>query len=186
MSKRIGLLALLAVIAAVAALLSTGLLHAPQKKLAEAGGTGARPAPPRAPPAVPGPLHGVPLAGSTGLRLLVSADPPFLLKVDTGAVRPVTGLNVNGNPVLTVLPVGQAAVVWLDRPGEDTFQVTGTIIDIRTEVADTVPPVRHIAAIRLSDGTTVQCDSIAASSTGDSVIVNGSKSRLLGRRSIRC
>src|SRR5689334_21701988 len=118
MSKRIGLLAVLAVIAtvaAVAALLSTGLLHAPQKKLAEAGGTGARPAPPRAPPAVPGPLHGVPLAGSTGLRLLVSADPPFVLNVDTGAVRPVTGLNVNGSPALTVLPVGQAAVIWLDR-----------------------------------------------------------------------
>ncbi len=67
--------------------------------------------------AVPGPLHGVPLAGSTGLRLLVSADPPFVLDVDTGAVRPVTGLNVKGNPVLSVLAVGQDAVVWLDRRG---------------------------------------------------------------------
>src|SRR5690348_8861874 len=105
MSKRIGLLAVLAVIAAaaaVAALLSTGLLHAPQNKLAQAGGPGARPAPPRAPPAVPGPLHGVPLAGPAGLRLLVSADPPFVLNVDTGAVRLVTGLNVNGSPTLTV------------------------------------------------------------------------------------
>ena len=66
-------------------------------------------------PAVPGPLHGVPLAGSSGLRLLVSADPPVVLNVDTGAVRPVTGLNVKGNPVLSVLPVGSDAVVWLDR-----------------------------------------------------------------------
>jgi hypothetical protein len=118
MSKRIRLLALLAVIAtvaAVAALLSTGTLNAPHKKSAEAGGTGARSAPARAPSAVPEPLHGVPLLGSTGLRLLVSADPPFLLNADTGTSRPVTGLNANGNPVLTVLPVGQAAVVWLDR-----------------------------------------------------------------------
>lgn len=57
----------------------------------------------------------MPLVGSTGLRLLVSADPPFLLDVDTGAVTPVTGLNVEGNPVLTVLAVGNDAIVWLDR-----------------------------------------------------------------------
>ena len=66
-------------------------------------------------PPVPGPLHGAPLAGSSGLRLLVAADPPFVLNVDTGAVRPVTGLNVKGNPVLSVLAVGSDAVVWLDR-----------------------------------------------------------------------
>jgi len=84
------------------------------------------------------------------------------------------------------LPILVTAVAWLDRPGEDTFQMTGIIIDIRTEVGDTVPPVRNVATIKLSDGTTVQCHSIAASSKGDGVIVNGSKSRLLGRRSITC
>jgi hypothetical protein len=117
-SKRIRVLALLAVIAAVAAvatLLATGTLNASQKKSVEAGGTGVRSAPARALPAVPGPLQGVPLLGSTGLRLLVSGDPPFVLTVDTGAIRPVTGLDANGSPVLTVLPVGQDAVVWLDR-----------------------------------------------------------------------
>jgi hypothetical protein len=117
-SKRIRVLALLAVIAAVAAvatLLSTGALNAPQKNSAEAGGTGVRSAPSRELSAVPGPLHGAPLLGSTGLRLLVSADPPFVLNVDTGAIRPVAGLDANGNAVLTVLPVGQDAVVWLDR-----------------------------------------------------------------------
>lgn len=118
MSRRIRLLALLAVIAtaaAVAALLSTGTHSPPQKRSAAAGRIGARSAPARAPSAVPGPLHGVPLVGSTGLRLLVSADPPFLLKVDTGAIRPVTGLNTKGNPVLSVLAVGRDAVLWLDR-----------------------------------------------------------------------
>jgi hypothetical protein len=64
---------------------------------------------------VPRALHGVRLAGPTGLRLLVSGDPPYVLNVDTGAVTPVTGLNVNGNPVLSVLAVGADAVVWLDR-----------------------------------------------------------------------
>jgi hypothetical protein len=63
--------------------------------------------------AVPGPLHGVPLARSTGLRLLVADDPPFLLNVDTGQVVPV--LAVAGHPVLSVLQVGKDAVIWLDR-----------------------------------------------------------------------
>jgi hypothetical protein len=65
--------------------------------------------------AVPPALHGVRLAGPTGLRLLVSGDPPYVLNVDTGEVTPVTGLNASGNPVLSVLAVGADAVVWLDR-----------------------------------------------------------------------
>ena len=51
------------------------------------GGTGAgrvagagRRTPARARAGVPPPLHGVPLTGRTGLRLLVSADPPFVLE----------------------------------------------------------------------------------------------------------
>ena len=61
-------------------------------------------------------LHGVPLSGATGLELLVSADPPYLLDVDSGKVRPVTGLGVRGpGPVVSVLAVGRDAVVWIDR-----------------------------------------------------------------------
>ena len=64
----------------------------------------------------PGQLHGVPLTGATGLVLLVSADPPYLLDVDTGRVTPVKGLSVHGpGPVLSVLAVGRDAVVWVDR-----------------------------------------------------------------------
>jgi hypothetical protein len=80
------------------------------------------PSSPRAPsPTVtaaarPRPLHGVPLAGNTGLELLVSADLPYLLDVDSGKVRRVTGLGVRGRgPVLSVLAVGRDAVVWVDR-----------------------------------------------------------------------
>jgi len=64
---------------------------------------------------VPKPLTGVPLRGPTGLRLLVSNDPPVLLNVDTGRVRPVRGPGIRGTPVLSVQPVGKDAVVWLDR-----------------------------------------------------------------------
>src|SRR5215472_13046769 len=111
------LLALLAVIAiaAVVAVLLRGTLSAADKTSAAADGAGGHSSPGTAQPAVPGPLHGVPLTGSTGLRLLVSADPPFVVNVDTGTVRPVTGLNAKGNPVLSVLAVGKDAVVWLDR-----------------------------------------------------------------------
>ena len=79
--------------------------------------TAARDAPAtiRVPSAPPKPLRGVPLTGSTGLRLLVADDPPVLLNVDSGRVTPVGGLNVRGSPVLSVLAVGQDAVVWLDR-----------------------------------------------------------------------
>jgi hypothetical protein len=61
------------------------------------------------------PLHGVQLTGATGLRLLVSDDPPFLLNLDTGTMTPVTGLNTLGNPALDVRSVGRDAVVWVDR-----------------------------------------------------------------------
>ena len=64
----------------------------------------------------PAPLRGVPLAGATGLVLVVSADPPFLFDVDTGRITPVTGLRVHGRgPVLSVLAVGRDAVIWVDR-----------------------------------------------------------------------
>jgi hypothetical protein len=65
--------------------------------------------------ASPKPFLGVPLTGSTGLTLLVADDLPVLLDVDTGRVTPIGGLNVHGSPVLSVLAVGQDAVVWLDR-----------------------------------------------------------------------
>jgi len=78
-------------------------LNAPSSKVATAG-------------ARPRPLDGVPLTRVTGLELLVSADPPYLLDVDTGRIRRVTGLGVHGpGPVLSVLAVGRDAVVWIDR-----------------------------------------------------------------------
>jgi hypothetical protein len=79
----------------------------------------------------PGQLHGVPLTGATGLVLLISADPPYLLDVDTGRVTPVKGLGVHRPaPVLSVLAAGRDAVVWIDRrplasglPDEDIYLV---------------------------------------------------------------
>ena len=70
---------------------------------------------PAAHAAAPKPLRGVPLTRSTGLKLLVAGDPPFLLDVDSGQVTPVGGLDVHGSPVLSVFAVGRDAIVWLDR-----------------------------------------------------------------------
>jgi hypothetical protein len=52
-----------------------------------------------------------------GLRLLVAADPaPFVLDVDTGTTRPVTGLPTGGGRSTHVETVGEHAVV-ISRPG---------------------------------------------------------------------
>src|SRR5581483_8529484 len=65
----------------------------------------------------PGPLRGAPLSRHTGIELLVSADPPFVLDVDSGRVTPVTGIDVGDRPVLSVVGVGANANVWVDRHG---------------------------------------------------------------------
>jgi hypothetical protein len=68
------------------------------------GGTAARP------------LPGVPLRDAAGLRLLVANDPvPFVLDVDTGAIRPVTGLPTDGDRSVHLEPVGEDAVVVTRR-----------------------------------------------------------------------
>lgn len=84
-----------------------------------------------APAASPKPLRGVRLTGSTGLKLLVAGDPPVLLDVDTGRITPVGGLDVHGSPVLSVLAVGQNAVVWLDRRTPATRGPTAEIYLVR-------------------------------------------------------
>jgi hypothetical protein len=61
-------------------------------------------------------LPGVPLRDGSGLRLLVANDPaPFVLDVDTGAIRPVTGLPTDGDRSVHVEPVGEDAVVLTRR-----------------------------------------------------------------------
>ena len=59
-------------------------------------------------------LQGVPLAGPTGLRLLVASDPPRLLDVDRGTSRPVGGIPAGQDP-FSVFEVGRSAVVAGDR-----------------------------------------------------------------------
>jgi hypothetical protein len=57
-------------------------------------------------------LPGVPLRDGSGLRLLVANDPaPFVLDVDTGVVRAVTGLPAGGGRSVHVESVGEDAVV---------------------------------------------------------------------------
>jgi hypothetical protein len=62
------------------------------------------------------PVPGVPLQGSSGLRLLVASDPaPVVLDVDTGVVQAVTGLPAGDGRSVHVEAVGEDAVVVLRR-----------------------------------------------------------------------
>ncbi len=75
------------------------------------------PAPPAPPPpslvSQPGlPLRGVPLTSPTGLRLLVADAPaPFVLDVDSGETTPITGLPTGGERVVSLVRVGEDALV---------------------------------------------------------------------------
>jgi hypothetical protein len=71
-------------------------------------------APPSTPTAAPRHLEGLPLAGPTGLRLLVASDPPQLLDVDRGTSRPVGGLPAGQDP-FSVSEMGDGAVVAGDQ-----------------------------------------------------------------------
>jgi hypothetical protein len=64
---------------------------------------------------MPPSFYGAPLAGPTHLRLLVAADPPVILDVDTGRSAAVTGLGLHGSPVVAVQQVGRDALIWVDQ-----------------------------------------------------------------------
>lgn len=75
----------------------------------------------------PAPLVGVALQSDTGLRLLVSGNPPFVLDVDTGRVIP-SGIPAMSRGVLWVVPVGgRAAAVVASSVWEraDIYAVRG-------------------------------------------------------------
>jgi hypothetical protein len=109
--------------AVAAALLVAAGCTTPQPK---AGGQVAAPAGATAPPsaaagapptagAMPRYLEGRPLAGPTGLRLLVASDPPRLVDVDRGTSRRVGGLPAGQDP-FDVSPLGDdGAIVAADR-----------------------------------------------------------------------
>ena len=77
------------------------------------------------------PLTGVPLTGPTRLRLLVASDPrPFVVDLDQDSVQPVTGLPTDGERVVSVLPVGEHAVIVSERsctscrsPGPEVYGI---------------------------------------------------------------
>lgn len=76
----------------------------------------------------PGRLQGVPLRGTTGLRLVVADNPPFVLDVDTGSVTPVAAIPaLEQGVVWTVSIRGQAAIVAMSRAwlGADLYAVRG-------------------------------------------------------------
>jgi len=120
----------------------------------------AAPAPPAAPPlAQPSPsqarlpLRGAPLAGPTGIRLLVADTPaPYVLDVDSGRTTPITGLPTRGERVVSVAPVGNDAVVGSFRycpecnPGPTVHYV------VRSDGTLATPLARAFMAIGSRDG----------------------------------
>jgi hypothetical protein len=140
---------------------------------APSAATAARRARARARAAVPRPLHGIPLPGHTGLRLLVAADPPFVLNVDSGRVTPVTGVNVRGEPVLTVQPVGRDAALWADGRSGHTPPVIyvvrhGSTRAIRIGTGSAVAPADHGHGLWLIRGAQ-RCTLTEVSLSGDTL-----------------
>jgi hypothetical protein len=82
----------------------------------------------------PEPLRGVPLLGTTGLRLLVASNPPYVLDVDSGRLTTVAGL-----------PRSRPAVLWVRPAG-------GGALIVRECQSRGGPPVQEIYVVR--DGTT--------------------------------
>ena len=61
-------------------------------------------------------FHGAPLIGSTGLRPLVAAAPPFIFDVDKNRPIAISGLNLRAlHPTISVLEVGNDAIIWSDE-----------------------------------------------------------------------
>jgi hypothetical protein len=63
----------------------------------------------------PRPLYGIPLDQRTRLKLVVAADPPFVLDVDTAKATPLTGVDVADTPTLSVMAVGSSAVISVEH-----------------------------------------------------------------------
>ncbi|HZR92519.1 MAG TPA: hypothetical protein VFA44_08960 [Gaiellaceae bacterium] len=112
--------------------------------------------------AEPAPLHGAPLTGKTGLRLLVANVPPLLVDVDSGRVTRITGLPLRGRPVLSVLAVGKDAVVWLDRPSRGVPRAQIYVVRHHTTKATHLATAWGVAPS--SDGQAVWLKSFADAS----------------------
>lgn len=104
-----------------------------------------------------GPLAGLPLQ-RTGLRLPVASDPrPFVVDLDQDRVQPVTGLPTNGERVVSVLPVGQHAVIVSDRvctscrpPGPEVYGIwRGSTSAVRLGSSQEVVAAREGRAVWL-------------------------------------
>jgi hypothetical protein len=112
------------------------------------------------------PLAGRPFTGRTGLRLLVASDPrPFVVDLDQNNVQPVTGLPTNGERVVSVLPVGEHAVIISDRvctscrpPGPEVYGIwRHRTAAVRLGSAQEVVAAREGRAVWLLSHQTTAC-----------------------------
>jgi hypothetical protein len=85
-----------------------------------------------------------------------------------------------------VVPVAVLSWAWIDRPTDQSETVTGTITALRVETSEDRPSPHHlIITVMLSHGSPVKCTSLRGG-VGDRVSLTAHKSRLLGRRLIKC
>lgn len=113
------------------------------------------------------PLAGVPLTGPTRLRLLVASEPrPFVVDLDQASVQPVTGLPIDGERVVSVLPVGEHAVIVSYRvctscrpPGPEVYGIwRGSTSAVRLGSPQQVAAARDGRAVwLLGHQTTTAC-----------------------------
>jgi hypothetical protein len=69
--------------------------------------------------ATPVPLRGDPLAGETGLRLVIADEPPLVLNIDTGRTTRLRGVPAKRAEVVWVAGVGGRAAVAVAESGLD-------------------------------------------------------------------
>ena len=113
------------------------------------------------------PLAGVPLVGPARLRLLVASEPrPFLVDLDQDSVQPVTGLPTDGERVVSVLAVGEHAVLVSEPmcsscrpPGPEVYGIWRTSTSaVRLGSAQQVVAARDGRAVwLLGHQTTTAC-----------------------------
>jgi hypothetical protein len=117
--------------------------------LAVAGCTAERPQPAGrdAAPIAPRLLAGVPLAGPTGLELLVSGNPPRLLNIDAGTSRTVAGVPGGHDRVTWVQPAGRDAVIV-----SQAASAAGQVFRLRRDAATATPVGRATDVVTSRDG----------------------------------
>lgn len=107
----------------------------------------------------PTPLHGAPLRGATGLRILAADNPPLVLDVDAGRAAPLRRVPTLKRGVLWVVGVGGQSAVVVARSVWRHADLYG----VRGRAPRVVALGEGAAAVPAADGRSVWIKSFARS-----------------------